>query len=161
MRPQGEHFVSAASWSSAWPPKGTPPPSERLQPGVIDQRMEVRADPPRRVAWLLLCGLLLVVGIISAWLGSADPPIDVRNGAYWYRTLRKIPGLTDVCGDFTWLARAVPPAVATLGGVVALLHRPRSILSLGAGAFGLAVAAGLAFATMQNAVPLGEIHCIS
>jgi hypothetical protein len=102
-----------------------------------------------------------MVAIILAWLGSADPPIDVRNSAYWYRTLRKIPGLTDVCGDFTWLARAIPPTVAALGGVVALLHRPRSLLSLGAGALGFALGAGLAFATTQNAVPWGEIHCVS
>jgi hypothetical protein len=52
--------------------------------------------------WLLVAALLFVAAIGLVWLGSADPPIDTRNRALWYRTLRRIPGITDVCGDFTW-----------------------------------------------------------
>jgi hypothetical protein len=122
--------------------------------------MGARTDPSRRDAWLVVGAFLLILAIGLAWLGSADPPIDVRNSAYWYRTLRKIPGLTDVCGHFTWLARAVPPVVAFLGALVALLHRPRSTLSTAVGGLGLVLAAVLALATTQNAVPWGELHCI-
>jgi hypothetical protein len=32
-----------------------------------------------------------------------------ETAPFWYRTLREIPGLTDVCGDFAWLARASLP----------------------------------------------------
>ena len=60
---------------------------------------------------------LLVAAIGLAWLGSADPPIDTRNSAFWHRSLRNSPGLTDVCGDFTWLARATLPALAALGAL--------------------------------------------
>jgi hypothetical protein len=70
------------------------------------------------------------------------------------------PGITDVCGDFTWLARAIPPALAALGALIVLLPRPRSIASWGAGAFGIALAATLAFATTHNAIPWGQLHCI-
>lgn len=95
------------------------------------------------------------------WLGSADPPIDTRNSAYWYRTLREVPGLVEVCGDFTWLARAIPAALAGLGALMVLVPRRRSITSWGAGVFGVALAAILWIATTQNAVPWGEIHCVS
>jgi hypothetical protein len=116
--------------------------------------------PFKRAAWVFAVGVMLAAGIILAWLGSADPPIDVRNSAYWYRTLGKIPGLTDVCGDFTWLARFVPPVLAATGAVLALFRRPRSVVSLIAAGVGIAVTVVLAFATTQNAIPWGGLHCI-
>lgn len=103
---------------------------------------------------------LLVAAIGLAWLGSADPPIDTRNSAFWHRTLRNSPGLTDVCGDFTWLARATLPALAALGALIAFLPRPRSIASLSTGAIGIVLGTALAFATTQNAIPWGQLHCI-
>jgi hypothetical protein len=109
----------------------------------------------------LVAALLFTAAIGLTWLGSADVPIDTRNSAFWYRTLREIPGLTDVCGDFTWLARAIPPALAAVGALIAFLPRRRSITSWGAGAFGIALAAALWVATTQNAIPMGELHCIS
>jgi hypothetical protein len=84
-----------------------------------------------------------------------------ETAPFWYRTLREIPGLTDVCGDFAWLARAFPPALAAVGALIAFLPGRRSITSWGAGAFGIALPAALWVATMQNAIPLGELHCIS
>ncbi len=122
--------------------------------------MSANRTPRQRTVWLLVAALLLAAGPILAWLGPADPPIDVRNSAFWYRTLQKFPGLTDVCGDFTWLARAIPPVVAALGALVALLQLPQSVVSVGATALGLALAAALAFATTQNAIPWGQLHCI-
>ena len=39
----------------------------------------------RTAGWLLVAALLFVAAIGLAWLGSADPPIDTRNSAFWYR----------------------------------------------------------------------------
>lgn len=78
----------------------------------------------RRVWLWLATGLYVAAGIL-VWLGSADAPIDTRDSAFWYRTLRDIPGLVDVCGDFTWAARAMPPILAGLGALTAYLHEPR------------------------------------
>jgi hypothetical protein len=49
--------------------------------------------------------------------------------------------------------------IAALGGLVALL-RPRSVTSSAISAFGLLLAAVPAFATRQNAIPWGELHCV-
>lgn len=116
---------------------------------------------PRTTARTLGAAVLYVAAIGLTWLGSADAPIDTRNSAYWYRTLREVPGLVDMCGDFRWLARAIPPALAALGALIVPVPRPRSITSLVAGVLGIALAAALWIATTQNAVPWGEIHCVS
>jgi hypothetical protein len=123
--------------------------------------VEDQEAPHRSAGWLLVAALLFAIAVGLTWLGSAEPPIDTRNSAYWYRTLRGIPGLTDVCGDFTLLARAIPPALAVVGAITAFLPTPRSIRSWGIGAFGIALAVALWVATTQNAIPLGELHCVS
>jgi uncharacterized membrane protein len=103
---------------------------------------------------------LCVAAIVLTWVGAADPPIDLRNSAFWFRTLRKFPGVLDVCGDFTWAARMVPSALAVLGGLSALMVKPRTRLSLTVAVIAFALAAVLAFLTTQNAAPWGEQGCI-
>lgn len=111
---------------------------------------------------VILATTLVLCATASAltWLGSADPPLDLRNSAYWVQTLSRVPGLLDVCGDFTWPARAVPAVLAALGAGVAILVAPRSRLSLSFAVGALAVSALLIFATTQNATPMGELGCI-
>jgi hypothetical protein len=44
----------------------------------------------RTAGWLLVAALLFVAAIGLAWLGSADPPIDTRNSAFWSRVLHSV-----------------------------------------------------------------------
>ena len=110
--------------------------------------------------WVVVAAFLWVVAVGLVMLGSADAPIDVRNSAYWYRTLRSVPGLTDVCGDFTWLARSIPPGLAAVGGALPLMAAPRSRLSWSLAGVGFVLAVFLANLTLRNAVPWGELGCI-
>jgi hypothetical protein len=72
--------------------------SPRIRPVDRVNGRGSRQHTPRQS---LVAALLFTAAIGLTWLGSADVPIDTRNSAFWYRTLREIPGLTDVCGDFT------------------------------------------------------------
>jgi hypothetical protein len=116
----------------------------------------VRGDRVLVSTSLLLCA----AAVALTWIGSADPPIDIRNSAYWSRTLNRVPGLLDTCRNFTWAARAVPPVLAAVGGGVALLATPRSRLSIGSSVAAFALSAALLYATLQNAVPWGEVGCV-
>ena len=109
---------------------------------------------------LVPAAVLYFAAIILTWLGSADPPIDLRSSAFWYQVLSKVPGLLDVCGDFTWGARLVPALLALVGAAVAFLPEPRTQLTSSVGLGGVVLASVLAYATTQNAVPWGAPHCI-
>jgi hypothetical protein len=108
----------------------------------------------------VVAGILATLAVTLVLVGSADAPIDVRGSAFWYRTLRSVPGLVDVCGHFTWLARMIPPAMALAAGVVLVARPPRTRLMWGLAGGAVLLAAVLGYATTQNAVPWGEIHCI-
>jgi hypothetical protein len=120
----------------------------------------VSRTPRRHVGWGLLAAALYLIAVVLTWLGSADPPIDLRSSAYWYRTLSRVPGLLDICGDFTWGARLVPPILAGLGGLAAVIPRPRSRVSVVLGVVGFGLAAVLLYATTQHAIPWGQRGCI-
>jgi hypothetical protein len=55
---------------------------------------------------------------------------------------------------------AIPLLIAAVGVFVALLPRPRSVVSLGSAAIDLAVAAALAYPPCY-AIPWGELHCVA
>jgi hypothetical protein len=119
----------------------------------------VAPERDRPSIWVVIAIGLFATAIVSTWLGSADPPIDTRNSAYWYRTLAHVRGLTDTCGDFTWFARAIPASLALAGGALGWAfaeRRARWILV----AAGLFLAACLWMAAVQNAVPIGQQRCI-
>jgi hypothetical protein len=108
---------------------------------------------------LVVVVLLFAAGALLTWLGSADPPINPGE-AFWRRTLQQLPGVVDRCGDFTWMARVIPPLLAGSGAAVANFRRPRSAVTLIVSMLGWAVTISLAVAATQNAIPWGEQRCI-
>jgi hypothetical protein len=114
-------------------------------------------DRPAPQRWRARTAVALWLTAVA--LALAGSTLQPHDSPALYRFWSNLPGITDVCGDFTWLARAVPPGIALLGTVFLLTPRP-SRRTLAIGAVGILVAVGLGFAVAQNAVPWGEQQCI-
>jgi len=136
--------------------------AERRHTLVVTRGTSQAGQSRRRCSAFVAVALVLcATAIVIAWVGSADPPIDVRNSAYWFRTLRMVPGVLNVCGDFTWAARAVPPALAVFGALSGMSVKPRTRVAVTITYGAVALAAVLLYATTQNAVPWGERGCVA
>jgi hypothetical protein len=123
----------------------------------MQEAHETPAGSSRRPLALLAAVGLHVIAIFLAYVGSR---IHGDYGATTYRLLRSVPGLVDICGDYTWAARAVPPALALAGGVVSVRSQMRARFRVVLAAIGLLLVVGLIVAVTQNAIPWGVRDCI-
>jgi hypothetical protein len=122
--------------------------------GFVEPTLTSRSErrPWRTGAVVVLWLAAIFLAVTASVLQPHDSPALSR---FWSR----VPGITDICGDFTWFARAIPPGLALLGAGLSSRAagggRVRVIMSI----IGVLLAIGLAFAAFQNAVPWGELHC--
>jgi hypothetical protein len=100
--------------------------------------------------------LLAVAGVTLTWAGSIHPPTE----QYWLDSVaRDVPGMTDVCGSPTLLARSVPAMLVLLGIGLSFLGRRGHRLLGWFRVIGLALAL-LLFLLATMSFDLGVLSCI-
>lgn len=108
----------------------------------------------RWIPWAIALLWIAAIGITVA-----ASMLHAHDSAALYRFWSSLPGIVDICGTPTLLARSIPPALAVAGvGLTFLLDGDRRVV-VAVRVAGLVLAAALVFAVMQNA-ELGVQQCI-